>query len=313
MAKTFDYARAWSERARPAYEALTQNLRDLVARVATEAGDLAQLSDCSMPWPEGSNLAQAFDKIPAEWLSQAAEAVHDYGHWFPVGPRSVGAEVLPAGASWKFSHYADQSLRARLGLPTRGDDGRSRGVSFAIHEGRIRLCYSSKDSWMWVELFLATETGLTEAKQVAGRVRSAVAAGKTSIDQDNIAYTEIEALRATYPSLADQYMIDEADLSARHAAERPAPDRKRQADKIRHEAELAIDAIKVKRDGELWLLDHGFDAENAIYYSHTGRWAFGWRKLIPDGLRSRMLDHLSEFPFDYDFVTPREYVTVAGK
>lgn len=50
--------------------------------------------------------------------------------------------------------------------------------------------------------------------------------------------------------------------------------------------------------GMSWLLERGEVklAANCIYYSHTGRFCFGWR----ESLRGEIPDVLTEFPFDYD-------------
>ncbi len=61
-----------------------------------------------------------------------------------------------------------------------------------------------------------------------------------------------------------------------------------------------IEKAKTEMVGKLWLIDHGLAIDNVIYYSHKGRWCFGWRERLSDDYRSRFLDVASEFPFDYD-------------
>lgn len=58
-----------------------------------------------------------------------------------------------------------------------------------------------------------------------------------------------------------------------------------------------VEHAKTKRDGLLWLMDRGLKTGNWIYYSHTGRFCFGWRKPIS---HDELPDELTEFPFDYD-------------
>lgn len=74
---------------------------------------------------------------------------------------------------------------------------------------------------------------------------------------------------------------------------------KKRAD-ILHKAELAIDNAKTERDGLLWLMDHGINIDNVIYYSHTSKFCFGWRKPVGEAVKSELLDVLCEFPFDYE-------------
>ena len=81
-------------------------------------------------------------------------------------------------------------------------------------------------------------------------------------------------------------------------------DRKRQIEqraKILHHAEVAISNAQTERDGMIWLLDRGIQIDNVIYYNHTGRFEFGWRKPLSREEYSALLDALgAEFPFDYD-------------
>lgn len=57
---------------------------------------------------------------------------------------------------------------------------------------------------------------------------------------------------------------------------------------------------QAEHDGMLWLLDHGLKIDNVIYYNHTGRFGFGWQKLISADVLSELLDVISEFRFPYD-------------
>lgn len=65
-----------------------------------------------------------------------------------------------------------------------------------------------------------------------------------------------------------------------------------------YEKELAT--ITTERDGKLWLLDHGVNDENCIYYSHTRRFCFGWRSAYPKSAVPALLECLKRFPFEYD-------------
>lgn len=111
------------------------------------ADDSAEHAACAV------GLQEAFSKIEPETLKSAAAVIHAFGHWMPAG--LVDAErllkavkssfdgwaigptgayrVLPddlaklvrfpdrfPGATWKFSIYADQSVRERAGVPWKG-------------------------------------------------------------------------------------------------------------------------------------------------------------------------------------------------
>jgi len=66
-----------------------------------------------------------------------------------------------------------------------------------------------------------------------------------------------------------------------------------------------------ERDGLLWLLDHGIKIDNVIYYNHKGVFSFGWRSPVSLELKSRLLDVLVEFPFDYEIKAVELELTAA--
>ncbi len=55
-----------------------------------------------------------------------------------------------------------------------------------------------------------------------------------------------------------------------------------------------------KRDGFLWLMDHGINTANCIYYGHRDVFSFGWRQPVDEAFKSALLDVISEFPFQYE-------------
>lgn len=76
---------------------------------------------------------------------------------------------------------------------------------------------------------------------------------------------------------------------------------KKQREDLLHDCELAIGHAKAKRDGMLWLMDHGISIENAIYYSHTGKFGFGWRDDgLGDAVANELQGKLAEFPFQFE-------------
>ena len=69
---------------------------------------------------------------------------------------------------------------------------------------------------------------------------------------------------------------------------------------LKRRAARRITNAKTERDGFLWLLDHAVKTSNVIYYSHTQRFNFGWRKPLSAEERSALLDVITEFPYPYD-------------
>ena len=86
------------------------------------------------------------------------------------------------------------------------------------------------------------------------------------------------------------------------STERGKARRAKQRQDIVERAAKRIESATDERDGMLWLLDHGANVENVIYYSHTGRFSFGWRKPVDATLYGELCELLTEFPFDYDIV-----------
>lgn len=68
-------------------------------------------------------------------------------------------------------------------------------------------------------------------------------------------------------------------------------------------ADRAIANAATERDGFLWLLDNGVNTDNVIFYTHTGRFGFGWRRPIDDVLLSTLLEVITEFRWPYDIKT----------
>ena len=64
--------------------------------------------------------------------------------------------------------------------------------------------------------------------------------------------------------------------------------------------ERAIRIANTEKDGFLWLMDHGVNIENCIYYNHTDLFSFGWRQPVAAEVKSELLDILTEFPHAYE-------------
>lgn len=77
----------------------------------------------------------------------------------------------------------------------------------------------------------------------------------------------------------------------------------KQRQDIERNARAAIRNAETERAGMLWLMDHGINISNVIYYSHTGRFGFGWRQPLGGEVLSGLLDIITEFPFPYDIET----------
>jgi len=168
MTKTrFDYKAACADVALPIARRLAsgtrteQNCLNLYRELRdSPAWDkLAQGQDLNVPMPEC--LITRFAEIPAGILALAARAINSAGHW---GGSIDESTVDKRGAHWKFSNLADQVLARRLHLPTRGTP-HGNGYSYQVHEGVLRVCASSPDSWTWIEVGPATPETLQTARE----------------------------------------------------------------------------------------------------------------------------------------------------
>lgn len=139
--KQFNYKKAWQQIAFPGWEALPQNVRDLVFKVSC-ALNYGQMANLDMEWPdkrvdrgesitlpedcakqiitgkkcsddithEMFHLRERFDKIESIWLAKAARIVHNYGHWAP----GVRQQPLLEDAPWNV-RYAEATVLQRTG------------------------------------------------------------------------------------------------------------------------------------------------------------------------------------------------------
>lgn len=129
----------------------------------------------------------------------------------------------------------------------------------------------------------------------------------------NVYLKESELLLVRLIRICDQWKKPLALLSEQERAwvlpiylkaqmEASAAAREKQRAAVLAEFEKDSNAATVERDGFLWLLDHGLQTENVIFYSHTGKFSFGWRSKYTGEAREVLLAALARFPFPYDVV-----------
>jgi hypothetical protein len=111
-----------------------------------------------------------------------------------------------------------------------------------------------------------------------------------------------ELTEAETAHLLPQYK--EAQLHGNNARSKARIAKKRADLKAKFEKET--ENAKAEFEGFTWLMDHGVNIDNVIYYSHTGRFCFGWRKPIDSALYSELCEILCEFCFDYDIKRTEE-------
>lgn len=62
----------------------------------------------------------------------------------------------------------------------------------------------------------------------------------------------------------------------------------------------AINSANTEYHGFLWLMDHGLSVDNVIYYDHTGKFSFGWRKPLTDDEHRALESLLVGFAWPYE-------------
>jgi len=73
-------------------------------------------------------------------------------------------------------------------------------------------------------------------------------------------------------------------------------DKQRALAKCRKDRETA----EIEYKGFILIIESGLDYDNCIYYTHTGRFCFGWRKPLTEVEKIEIGDKLKKFPYDYD-------------
>jgi len=56
-----------------------------------------------------------------------------------------------------------------------------------------------------------------------------------------------------------------------------------------------------EHDGKMWLIAMGIPLNNCIYYDHTQKFSFGWRKPMGEYEQAKMAELLKDFPFPWEF------------
>jgi hypothetical protein len=134
-------------------------------------------------------------------------------------------------------------------------------------------------------------------------------AGELCLTRMRPVYVEINVERAPLTEAEREHLLPlyrEAQLHGNTERDRARLAQQRRDLKEKHDA--SIRNANAEFEGFTWLLDHGLKIDNVIYYSHTGRFEFGWRKPIDAEYLSQLLDIVSEFPFDYDIKKERQLV-----
>lgn len=280
----FNYQKAYFTFALPAFRNLSAEAKRVHSELIPLVGGLAQGRDLSIPLND--TIRELLASLTTLEIAQLSRASYFVGHWKPVQTESVFPNTK--GESWKIANCCDQILRGRLTPPH----------NIQIHEGKLRVTFSNRNCWLWEEFALATEENLAIFEgcklpfDALSLEKSASTLKKTINnlwDYDNPEDNE------GYQAYLKSY--EERELAKlRQKVTNLVPDAEKKAKKL-------IDNAKIETEAFTWLLDHLYcDLDNVIYYTHTGRFCFGWRTPIKSNQveYGKLCELLEEFPFDYD-------------
>ncbi|GAH02251.1 unnamed protein product [marine sediment metagenome] len=142
----FNYQKAYCVSAVPAFNSLNKKQKNAFNKLHSLIGDRQQNHALNIPTcKKTDNVLKGLSCLEISELSRAS---YFTGHWHPSYlDRPFDNK---RGESWKISNVCDQELRKRL-LPCR---------TLQIHEGKLRVTFSSKHCWTWEEFSLATKENI---------------------------------------------------------------------------------------------------------------------------------------------------------
>ena len=109
--------------------------------------------------------------------------------------------------------------------------------------------------------------------------------------------------RAFLLPLYVQAQTDPQALATAAEKAKAIADTKRAYVEAQEKFEKELKHATAKRDGKLWLLDHGINLDNCIYYDHTGVFEFGWRRPISPETEKVLRKMLEGFPAQFEIKT----------
>lgn len=281
---SFNYQKAYFAFAVPAFNSLSTEAKRAHSELIPLVGELAQGQNLSIPLsPVIRELLAPLSTLEIAQLSRASYFV---GHWKPGHTEPLFSNTK--GESWKISNCCDQILRARLAPPH----------SIQIHEGKLRVTFSNKNCWLWEEFGLATEQNLAifkNCKLPFGELSLDKSANKLKKIINDLWDHDIPEDNEDYRSYLREYNERE-NAKLRQKVANLVPD-------VMEKAQKAVEEAQTKTEAFTWLLDRFYrDLDNVIYYTHTGRFCFGWRVPIKGNQEeyNKLCELLEEFPFDYD-------------
>lgn len=274
----FNYQKAYFTQAVPSFMGLNAAQKNAFSVVSDLTKDLQQDRQLLIPMPE--EVQAVLSALTCQELAELARASYFTGHWQPSHTEPLFDNSM--GQSWKVANCCDQVLRDKLG----------RTHKIEIHEGKLRVTFSSKDCWTWEEFGLATEKNLEIFKTCGlpfGESALYESAQKLiSMCGDLWGSVDAEPENDMYKAWLQRE--SEARIERVHAQYR---------DKLAKADQDKADALK-ELELQLLCLKHNIGIDNLIYYSHKDTFTFGWRKPVSHAEAQKITAALSGSSFKYE-------------
>lgn len=90
------------------------------------------------------------------------------------------------------------------------------------------------------------------------------------------------------------------DRQTKGADSRAVQQKANQRKRVQEKYEESRDAAETEYKGMIWLLDRDISIENVIFYSHTGKFSFGWRNPLSKSVADSLRQKLVNFPCDFE-------------
>lgn len=285
--KNFDYEKAYFVQALPALNGLNEKQKEAHRLLCSLVGDLNQGEDLNIPLTD--EMKEILEPLTCHEIAELSRCSYFVGHWKPghVAPVFENSK----GQSWKVTNICDQVLRSTLQTPH----------NVLIHEGAFRVTFSSKACWMWDEFGLATERNL-EIFKTCG-----LPFGESTIMSSAKKLTDL---------CGDLWGdVDEMPGNGEYNAflllkkEKALDDLKKKQAKRLADIEKDIENSKVELAAFQWLIEHNipeYFIDNCIYYAHTGKFCFGWRRRMDEKEKESLPGLLVGFPYAWEIKDPRQ-------
>jgi hypothetical protein len=288
----FNYKKAWDMVARKEFTKLPKEVKSILESVATQYANIGQLKNLDMP--EIEDIKARMSMLSSYMLSKSAMVIHALGHWKYKKVASLEKYII-AGSAWKYANLCDQILRDRLWLSRNHDYGHG----LHIVDGELCLHYSNKDCWVGDRIGYATESNASKAQQIIDSVQKIGIEKYESALQictDTLPKTVMHNIVDLFPVLLGDN--DNTEKENQAIARKLKAEFRKNYSLVEWKKKKAVAEIEL--NGKLWFIEHGLDYDNLIYYKHTGRFNFGWRKSIKH--KEGIITKLEGFSYPIDIV-----------